>query len=234
MSETTARRADHLPWQLWALVGTIVAIELLLSASDRGWLDPEWRTYAILNGAFWRPVATGAVAPLFDEQWLTMYASHAFLHGGIMHVALNSTVLLALGKHIAGRAGAWSLIALFVVSAVAGALGFQVLSTSNGPMVGASGAVFGFLGLWLFWDFRRRRQIRTSDHAHPQNGCRADRRQCPDLFCLQRDAGLGGASGWVCRGRRCRTADFAPFHELSDRDPMTGPATGQPGITVQR
>ena len=60
-----------------------------------------------------------------------MYVSHAFLHGGIMHVALNSTVILALGKYIAIRTGAWSLIALFIVSAVAGALGFQVLSTSN-------------------------------------------------------------------------------------------------------
>ncbi len=159
MAESRTRRADHLPWQLWVLVGTIVAIELSLAASDRGWLDPEWRSYAILNGAFWRPVATGASAPLFDEQWLTMYVSHAFLHGGIMHVALNSTVLLALGKYIAARAGAWSLIALFIVSAVAGALGFQFLSSSNSPMIGASGAVFGFLGMWLYWDFRHRRRF---------------------------------------------------------------------------
>ena len=159
MSESGVRRDDRLPWQLWFLAGTIVAIELWLSASDRGWIDPEWRTYALLNGAFWRPVATGAVAPLFDEQWLTMYVSHAFLHGGIVHVALNSTVLLALGKHIAARTGPWSLLALFVVSAVAGALGFQLLSNSNAPMVGASGAVFGFLGLWLYWDFIHRRRL---------------------------------------------------------------------------
>ncbi len=159
MSESGVRRDDQLPWQLWFLAGTIVAIELWLSASDRGWIDPEWRTYAFLNGAFWRPVATGAVAPLFDEQWLTMYVSHAFLHGGIVHVALNSTVLLALGKHIAARTGPWVLLALFVVSAVAGALGFQILSNSNAPMVGASGAVFGFLGLWLYWDFIHRRRL---------------------------------------------------------------------------
>ena len=162
MSEFGGRRDDQLPWQLWFLAGTIVAIELWLSASDRGWIDPDWRTYALLNGAFWRPVATGAAAPLFDEQWLTMYVSHAFLHGGIVHVALNSTVLLALGKHIAARTGPWSLLSLFVVSAVAGALGFQLLSTSNAPMVGASGAVFGFLGLWLYWDFIHRRRRRLS------------------------------------------------------------------------
>ncbi len=158
MSEFKVKRDDQLPWQLWFLAGTIVAIELCLAVSDRGWIDPDWRTYALLNGAFWRPVATGAVAPLFEEQWLTMYVSHAFLHGGIVHVALNSTVLLALGKHIAARTDPWSLLALFIVSAAAGALGFQFLSTSNGPMVGASGAVFGFLGLWLYWDFTNRRR----------------------------------------------------------------------------
>ena len=162
MSESEVRRDDQLPWQLWFLAGTMVVIELWLSVSDRGWIDPDWRIYAFLNGAFWRPVATGAAYPLFDEQWLTMYVSHAFLHGGIVHVALNSTVLLALGKHIAARTGPWSLLALFVVSAVAGALGFQVLSTSNAPMVGASGAVFGFLGLWLYWDFIHRRRRRLS------------------------------------------------------------------------
>ena len=26
-------------------------------------------------------------------------------------------------------------------------------------MIGASGAVFGFLGLWLYWDFTRRRRL---------------------------------------------------------------------------
>ena len=162
MPESRARHGGRLPWQLTCLVGALVAIELLLWAADRGWVDAEWRRYAIVHGAFWRPLATGTATGMFEEQWLTMYVSHAFLHGGPFHVALNATVILAIGKQIAARTGAWTMLALFVLSAIAGAFGFQFLSSSDAPMIGASGAAFGFLGLWLHWDFRLRYRLGMS------------------------------------------------------------------------
>ncbi|MDE2915084.1 MAG: rhomboid family intramembrane serine protease [Paracoccaceae bacterium] len=158
--ERTGTDVVALPWQLWLLVGVMAVVELALSAADRGWLgSPDWRTIAFLHGAFFRQLLVEPVRPLFEEQPVTMFVSHAFLHGGIVHLALNATALLAIGKFIAERIGPWPMLALFLISAIAGGLGFFLLSSARGPMVGASGAVFGFIGLWLFLESRARRVL---------------------------------------------------------------------------
>lgn len=137
-------------------------IEIVLSISDAGLIgSPELRWIAFSYGAFWRPVLSGEVTPLFSGQLLTMYISHAFLHGGFVHLAMNSAVLLAIGKVIASRVGARKTILIFTLSAIGGGAAFGLLSTGNGPMIGASGAVFGLIGVWQAWDFdvRRRRKL---------------------------------------------------------------------------
>ncbi len=98
---------------------------------------------------------------MFSGQVLTMFVSHAFLHGGFLHLAMNSAVLLAIGKAIASRVGARRTIMIFLLSAIGGGAAFGLLSTGNGPMIGASGAVFGLIGVWQAWDFtmRRRRNL---------------------------------------------------------------------------
>jgi len=87
-----------------------------------------------------------------------MLVTYALLHGGILHLAINSVILLALGKHAASRIGAARTFLLLVLSAVGGALAYGLLSTGDGPMIGASGAVFGLIGLWQAWDFRLRKE----------------------------------------------------------------------------
>jgi len=146
------------PIHLWLLVGVMAAIELVLSGADLGWFGaPDWRLIAIEYGAFWQPIATGAEPPLFAAQPYTMFLSHAFLHGGMFHFVMNGVILLALGKYVAERAGPWPMLGLFFVSAVAGGLGFALLAHTANPMIGASGAVFGFLGLWQYWEAQARR-----------------------------------------------------------------------------
>lgn len=154
---------DRLPQLLLALVGAMTAIELVLSAADRGWIGAtDWRQIALIHGAFWQPVLDGTARPAFPGQTITMFASHAFLHGGMLHLAMNAVILLSLGKFIAQRAGQWPMLFLFLVSAAAGGLAFGLLARGAGPMIGASGAVFGFLGLWLYWDAMIRRRLRAS------------------------------------------------------------------------
>ncbi len=150
------------PGFLWALIGVMAAIELLLSASDAGLLgQADWRGLAYLYGAFWQPLATGDLLPAFSGQTITMYGTHAFLHGGFLHLAMNAVILLSLGKMIAARIGAVKTLLVFLLSAIAGGAAFGLIATTNGPMIGASGAAFGFFGLWNAWEFatRRRRQM---------------------------------------------------------------------------
>jgi membrane associated rhomboid family serine protease len=136
----------------------MAAVECALSLSDAGYLGAfNWRWPAFAVGAFWKPVFTGAMDPLYPGQRLAMLITYAFLHGGLAHLLLNSVVLLALGKFVADRIGAGRTLLLLALSAIGGGLAFGLLATGSGPMIGASGAVFGLIGLWQGWDYRMRR-----------------------------------------------------------------------------
>ena len=147
------------PGFLWCLVGIMTAIELVLSLSAFGIFGGQsLRWPAFVLGAFWQPVFAGTVPPVYPGQIAVMFISHAFLHGGLVHLAMNSVVLVSLGKFVSAHVGAARTLLVLLLSAVAGAACFGLLSSSPAPMIGASGAVFGLIGLWQAMDYRIRRQ----------------------------------------------------------------------------
>lgn len=149
------------PAFLWWLVGAMALIEFTLSAADAGIFgSPDWRWIVYGVGAFWQPLFSGDVAPLFSGQVFTMFITYAFLHGGMLHLILNSVVLLALGKFISERVGPVRTMTVLLLSAAGGAAAFGLIASSEAPMIGASGAVFGLLGVWQTWDYR----VRKSRH----------------------------------------------------------------------
>ena len=92
-----------------------------------------------------------------DEPW--RYLTSAFLHAtgsfGLVHLGLNMYALWALGPYLEAQLGRARFAALYLVSALAGSVGYQLLTsdfaiTSQGVFangaVGASGAVFGLFG----------------------------------------------------------------------------------------
>lgn len=147
------------PGFLWALVGVMTVIELVLSLSSSGVFGAHnlrWPAFAL--GAFWQPVLSGAAPPIYPGQPVMMFITYAFLHGGVAHLAMNSVILLALGKYVSFQVGAARTLLVLFMSAVAGAACFGLLASSDAPMIGASGAVFGLIGLWQAMDYRARRQ----------------------------------------------------------------------------
>lgn len=147
------------PAFLWWLVGAMAVIEFTLSAADTGILgSPDWRWVAYGVGAFWQPLFSGEVAPVFSGQVFTMFVTHAFLHGGLLHLALNGVVLLALGKHVSAHVGPAKTMLILFLSATGGAAAFGMISSSSAPMIGASGAVFGLIGVWQIWDYHTRKR----------------------------------------------------------------------------
>jgi membrane associated rhomboid family serine protease len=79
-----------------------------------------------------------------------------FLHAGILHIALNMYALYLFGFLIEEAFGKARFIAIYLV---AGFLA-SVASFAFGPPVevgvGASGAIFGLLGAWVAFNYRRR------------------------------------------------------------------------------
>lgn len=151
------------PRFLWVLVGIMAAVELILTLSSSGLLgSQDLRWPAFMLGAFWQPVLSGAVSPVYPGQSVLMFITYAFLHGGFLHLIMNSVILLSLGKFVSVNIGAIKTLLLLFLSAVGGAVCFGLLSSSNAPMIGASGAVFGLIGLWQVMEYRTRRRSGVS------------------------------------------------------------------------
>ena len=152
-----------LPWSIKYIAGILVAVELLLAAADYGLLPvKELRASAFVNGAMWPGLVWQGWEPVYPGQAYGMLLSHAFLHAGLFHMAMNTVVIVAIGKRLSAVLSETQLITVFAVSAIAGGLAFLALNRGENPMVGASGAVFGFFGVWKFFEFAARKRMGLS------------------------------------------------------------------------
>jgi rhomboid protease GluP len=70
-----------------------------------------------------------------------------FLHGGLLHFALNSMALVRLGPLVEEEYGTERLASIYVLCGLAGSAASQLLRETH--TVGASGALCGLLGLLL-------------------------------------------------------------------------------------
>ena len=106
-------------------------------------------------GALFPPaIAKTATFPQHYQYWRLVTAM--FLHAGILHLALNMYALYLFGYLIEHAFGVARFVAIYFV---AGFLA-SVTSFAFGPVlevgVGASGAIFGLLGAWVAYNYRRR------------------------------------------------------------------------------
>lgn len=147
----------HAPVLLW-IVGICAVLEAAFTLLDGPLFNLSLRNWAIVHGAFWPELLRDWI-PVFTRQSLTMFFSHAFLHGSFLHMLFNMLMLLHLGRETVIRLGQPGFMLLYGVTAAGGAGVYALLATSPAPMLGASGAVFGLFGATLFWDFQRRRAI---------------------------------------------------------------------------
>jgi membrane associated rhomboid family serine protease len=132
-------------------------IEAVLMGADlRLWGSILWRPLAYQYGGFWAGLLHGWT-PNFAAQPVTMFASYAFLHAGLSHLAGNMLALVALDRLLAGRLGSWGFLALWSLAALAGALAFALILPGARVMVGTSGALFGLAGALLVWEAQARR-----------------------------------------------------------------------------
>lgn len=93
------------------------------------------------------------------EPWRFLTAAFAHSTGGFMHILFNMFALWITGQYLEPLLGRLKFLALFVISAIGGSVGFLLLaqlperlgepSGWTTPTVGASGAVFGLFAATL-------------------------------------------------------------------------------------
>ena len=95
--------------------------------------------------------------------WYTLI-THMFLHGDLQHICVNMLGLWLFGPHVEEAIGHWEYGLFYFACGIAAALTHLVIArlllpaAVGIPMVGASGAIFGILGLFAvrFWRARVR------------------------------------------------------------------------------
>jgi len=86
-------------------------------------------------------------APRVTDLLLSM-----FLHGSFMHLFGNMLFLWIYGDNVERKLGAFPYVFWYLATGAAGTLTHAlVFSSSNTPLVGASGAISGILGFYFVW-----------------------------------------------------------------------------------
>lgn len=125
------------------LVGSFIAIHLWSSYGGYQVEAGLLRDFAFISPEFWRGEA------------LHTLVSYAFLHGDWLHLGMNSAACFALGIFCWRFMGTTRFFLFFALTAIAGAVAFAVVRPESGPLVGASGAIFGMLAAFKRIDFKQ-------------------------------------------------------------------------------
>ncbi len=155
MTKESIWGANAGPPVVWGLALTFIFFEALFQLSDAGVLqhDMRWQVYLRLAffDLYFEGFLKGAAVPF---QFWTSFVTHSLLHGGLLHLFMNTGIFLALGSLLATGLGTSRFLLLYFFSAIGGALLFALLSDATGPLVGASGVLFGFIGALKRWEWR--------------------------------------------------------------------------------
>jgi membrane associated rhomboid family serine protease len=87
--------------------------------------------------------ALSVPAVVIDHQYWRMFTS-MFIHAGIFHVLLNMWALWLVGGFLEAAIGRGKFLLLYLLAGFAGSV--LVVLVPSGPVVGASGAIFGLFG----------------------------------------------------------------------------------------
>ena len=91
--------------------------------------------------------------PLIADGEYYRLVSNMFIHIGVLHLLLNSYALKVLGKDVKEIYGSVKMLFIYLLSGVFGGLGSFIFSRA--VSAGASGAIFGLIGSYLYFGFRK-------------------------------------------------------------------------------
>ncbi len=90
-----------------------------------------------------------------------------FIHIGILHFAINSYTLYIIGWHIEQLLGGWWFLLIYALAGVSGNIASALFSLNLSA--GASGALFGLLGVGFWLEHAVGKKIEAATGRRPRN-----------------------------------------------------------------
>jgi membrane associated rhomboid family serine protease len=150
----------HTPWMTWLIIGTTVAVWMVVQKAGSGTALP----YSVCNlglvpGELTHRVAVGTAVPLgdglscvVDREPINKFTPliSIFLHGSWGHLLGNMLFFWVFGNNIEDSMGPGRFLVFYLLCGLVAA-GAHVLvePASPVPTVGASGAISGVMGAYL-------------------------------------------------------------------------------------
>jgi membrane associated rhomboid family serine protease len=139
------------PTVTWALIVVNCAVFLFQISLSPAELEEFLAQFALIPARYTHPFLFGG-GPLGADD-LIPFGTMMFLHGGWLHLILNMWTLWLFGPAIEDRLGHGRYLAFYLVCGIAAGIAHAVFNpTSIVPALGASGAIAGVLGcyMWMF------------------------------------------------------------------------------------
>jgi membrane associated rhomboid family serine protease len=123
-------------------------VEAVLGGSGSLFRGPDIRTLFDLGALFPPAIA------LDDQYWRLI--TPVFLHAGLIHLAFNSYALYLLGFLVEDSFGKARFLVIYFGAGFLASITSFTFGPAEQVGVGASGAIFGLLGAWVAFNYRRR------------------------------------------------------------------------------
>jgi membrane associated rhomboid family serine protease len=138
----------------FTLIGINVAVFVAQIATGGGLMGFDGGGSLLADGALCaNAVGNGGLcgppAIVSDGNEVWRIITGGFLHGGLLHIALNMFVLYILGTMLEPAIGTARTVGIYFVSLVAGSMGALLLADPVQNTVGASGAIYGMFAAAL-------------------------------------------------------------------------------------
>ncbi len=143
----------------WTLLGLNIAFYLV------EWAYPRIVNYLDMVGGAYDPDLHQQVGVAFGQDYRLL--TSAFLHEpglagfGPAHIIFNMWALTLVGPALERLLGPIRFLALYLLSALGGAVFFYLFAPRNASALGASGAIFGLFGAWFVVSRRLRTDSRS-------------------------------------------------------------------------
>ena len=99
----------------------------------------------------------------FEKLQLWRLVTYAYLHGGIIHMAFNLAALLVTGKYVEKRLGSVKYLTVYHLITIIDIVVIGGFLFTNSVFVGASGGIFGVIGIAFVMFMRKQLRFKKSE-----------------------------------------------------------------------
>ncbi len=137
----------HTPWMVYTIIGVNAVVFLLMLALSQREAAEFIHLWGVAPARFIQPEGT-----IWEQHPGSVwnFITYMFLHGGFMHFLINMWSMWIFADNIEDVMGPWRFLIFYITCGLCALFLHMLFNTSsNTPIIGASGAIAGVMGAYF-------------------------------------------------------------------------------------